>query len=263
MKVIKIYIYTLTDPITNQIRYVGKTNNIVQRYKAHLNKAKRHQKHMFNWINALKKEGLKPIMEIIDVVSIEEWKFWEQYWISQLKTWGFKLINYTNGGDGCTFANQTSYKKGQGGKKVIGFNSMYEKIYEFNSAIEASKFLKVNKSSISCCCCNNCRRKTVKNIAWFYYDDIIDLNENDLKKKIKENFIINRNPNSNTYYSGKLGPRAKKVLMFDLDWNFICEFESATSAAKFIGVTNGAIQFACTKSKKSKCKNYKWKYYEK
>jgi hypothetical protein len=31
--------------------------------------------------------------------------------ISQFKTWGFDLINYTNGGGGCTFANQTSFKK--------------------------------------------------------------------------------------------------------------------------------------------------------
>ena len=39
--------------------------------------------------------------------------FWETYWISQFKTWGYNLINYTEGGDGSTFGNQTSFKKGQ------------------------------------------------------------------------------------------------------------------------------------------------------
>lgn len=105
-------IYTLRDPITNEIRYVGKTNNISERYKAHLNKARKHQIHKKNWINSLKNKGLKPIIEIIDIVPITEWIFWEKYWISQMKTWGFNLINYTEGGDGCTFGNQTSFKKG-------------------------------------------------------------------------------------------------------------------------------------------------------
>lgn len=106
-------IYTLTDPITNQVRYIGKANNVSQRYKAHLNRARKHQTHKLNWINSLKQKGLKPILEVIDVVPIKEWVFWETYWISQFKSWGFKLVNYTLGGDGCTFANQTSFKKGR------------------------------------------------------------------------------------------------------------------------------------------------------
>ncbi len=105
-------IYVLIDPITNMIRYVGKANNVTQRYSAHLNRARKHQVHKKNWIENLKKQGLKPIIEIIDIVPIDEWVFWETYWISQMKTWGFDLINYTKGGDGCTFGNQTSFKKG-------------------------------------------------------------------------------------------------------------------------------------------------------
>ena len=37
-------------------------------------------------------------MEIIDEVPEEEWEFWEQYWISQFKCWGFNLTNLTLGG---------------------------------------------------------------------------------------------------------------------------------------------------------------------
>lgn len=43
--------------------------------------------------------GLKPIIEIIDEVPVSEWEFWEIYWISQFKTWGFDLTNGTEGGD--------------------------------------------------------------------------------------------------------------------------------------------------------------------
>ena len=105
-------IYILIDPENQQVRYVGKANNISERYKAHLNRARKHQIHKLNWINSLRKKGLKPIIKIIDIVPINDWVFWETYWIAQFKAWGFKLINYTNGGDGATFSNQTSFKKG-------------------------------------------------------------------------------------------------------------------------------------------------------
>lgn len=105
-------IYVLIDPETQQVRYVGKANNISQRYKAHLNRARKHQTHKLNWIKSLKNKGLKPIIEVIDVVPIDDWIFWETYWISQFKSWGFNLINYTDGGDGSTFGNQTTFKKG-------------------------------------------------------------------------------------------------------------------------------------------------------
>jgi hypothetical protein len=106
-------IYVLIDPITDQVRYVGKANNVLDRFSNHMNRAKRHTPHKLAWINSLKQKGLKPIVEVVDVVPIDDWQFWEVYWISQFKTWGFDLLNYTWGGDGATFANQTSFKKGR------------------------------------------------------------------------------------------------------------------------------------------------------
>lgn len=105
-------IYILIDPETQQVRYVGKANNVSERYKAHLNRARNHQIHKLNWINSLKRKGLKPIIEVVDIVPIDEWVFWETYWIAQFKSWGFNLINYTIGGDGATFSNETTFKKG-------------------------------------------------------------------------------------------------------------------------------------------------------
>ncbi len=135
-------IYVLIDPITNMVRYVGKANNVTQRYRAHLNRARKHQIHKKNWIEQLKKIGLKPIIEVIDEVPIKEWIFWETYWISQMRTWGYDLINYTNGGDGCTFGNQTSFKKGHKSwlgkthteetKKLIGKNNYFKGKPAFN-----------------------------------------------------------------------------------------------------------------------------------
>ena len=144
-------IYILIDPRTNEVRYVGKANNVSQRYKAHLNRARKHQTHKKNWLEQLRREGLKPIIEVIDVVLIDEWQYWEIYWISQMKQWGFNLLNCSNGGDGCTFANQTSFKKGQGGKKVIAYDKNGVKQHEFDTAEEATKYFKLHRSSIPRC----------------------------------------------------------------------------------------------------------------
>lgn len=107
-----VYIYTLSDSLTNEIRYVGKTKNLIQRKYNHLNKSRDKNTHKRNWINLLIKEGRKPIMEVLDIVDDLEWKYWEKYWIQQIKAWGFRLVNCTSGGDGLSFANKTSFKKG-------------------------------------------------------------------------------------------------------------------------------------------------------
>ena len=108
-----VYIYTLSDPRDGKIRYVGKTKNLKQRRHNHLNNLHGKSTHKRNWISSLKKENVLPIMEIIDEVDQSSWHFWEKFWISQLKTWGFNLVNHTEGGDGLSFGNQTSFKRGQ------------------------------------------------------------------------------------------------------------------------------------------------------
>ena len=96
------YIYTLSHPITNEIKYVGKTVNLKQRLSAHISDAKINKKNnlVSNWIKSLLNQNLKPKMEIIDETSHDDWGELEQYWISQFKTWGFNIKNITLGGEG-------------------------------------------------------------------------------------------------------------------------------------------------------------------
>lgn len=110
------FIYTLSHPITHQVRYIGKSDNPDYRLVNHC-KDKRLTKNR-TWILGLKKEGLKPLMEIIDEVKKSEWEFWEQFWISQVKAWGFNLNNMTNGGNkGYERKYNSSGKKIGGSKK--------------------------------------------------------------------------------------------------------------------------------------------------
>ena len=98
-----IKIYTLKHPITNEIRYIGKTSKkLKERLACHISDAKvrRYKNHNSNWIFSLLVQKIEPIIELLDEVDDENWILFEQYWISQFKSWGFRLTNLCSGGKG-------------------------------------------------------------------------------------------------------------------------------------------------------------------
>jgi hypothetical protein len=75
----KVYIYTLINPINDEIFYVGYSENIKKRYIIHLRtNGKRREKNLYkdNIINKILKVGLKPEIKIIDIIclSMKDWK---------------------------------------------------------------------------------------------------------------------------------------------------------------------------------------------
>lgn len=94
----KIYIYALIDPKSDEIRYIGYTKNLGRRLSGHL--TDKSSTHKTNWIKSLIKKKQRPLIEIIDEVSESEKNFWEQHYISLYKSWGVRLTNSTEGGDG-------------------------------------------------------------------------------------------------------------------------------------------------------------------
>jgi hypothetical protein len=103
-------IYILTDPITNEIRYIGQTTQkLNKRLKNHIGEAnyrtshnKKHN-HRTNWINSILKKNLRPKIELLD--EVDDYKFWEQHYISLFKSWGFKLVNGSECGEDCSKVN--------------------------------------------------------------------------------------------------------------------------------------------------------------
>lgn len=96
-----IIIYTLSDPTTNNVRYVGKTSSSINlRYNNHIYKSRLKKTHKDCWIQSLLTNNIKPVLEIIDECSIENWILFERYWICQFKVWGFNLTNHAIGGEG-------------------------------------------------------------------------------------------------------------------------------------------------------------------
>lgn len=96
-----IYIYTLSNPTTKEVRYVGKTINIKRRYKQHL--YDKRIKHKYSWVQSLKNEGLKPLLTVIEVCDQTNWQEREKFWITQFDN----LINFLDGG-GTNYTKPTS-----------------------------------------------------------------------------------------------------------------------------------------------------------
>jgi group I intron endonuclease len=100
MKKTKYKIYKLIDPLTNKIRYVGRTSqNLDNRLKKHLNA--KDKSHRTNWIKNLLLKNLVPKIELIcETDKFETCTELEFFYIKKYKELGFDLVNMTNGGEG-------------------------------------------------------------------------------------------------------------------------------------------------------------------
>lgn len=94
------FVYTLSDPETNQVKYVGATGKLYPRYMAHVRPATYYDKPGVDlvglelWKRGLFAKNQRPNIEILDQYeTLEQCREGEIYWISQFKAWGFDLCN--------------------------------------------------------------------------------------------------------------------------------------------------------------------------
>jgi hypothetical protein len=110
----EVYIYGLKDPITNEVRYVGKTiQPLNKRLSQHLWEGNNSNPYKLNWINQVKSKGCSPEIILLEVTTESEWVLREQYWISQYD----RLTNLTDGGEsGLYFTEEILNKISEGVK---------------------------------------------------------------------------------------------------------------------------------------------------
>lgn len=89
---IKIYYLHRGD---NILFYIGKTKTTLK---------KRIYRHKLKF-------GENIQIEEIDLVNLNEWKFWEEFYIELFKSWGFKLENKNKGGGGLEYHTQETKNK--------------------------------------------------------------------------------------------------------------------------------------------------------
>jgi NUMOD3 motif len=100
----KNLIYTLSDPTTHEVRYVGLSTRGMVRPRAHLSPSVlTRETHKNHWLRALVAKGKRPIIAVVaawDSIAFEELCGAERYWIRYFRDNGSPLTNATDGGEG-------------------------------------------------------------------------------------------------------------------------------------------------------------------
>lgn len=96
------FLYALCQPLTGEIRYIGKSDKPKDRLQKHIHFAlhKKPKFHTADWIRSLAANGQKPQLLILGEVPSDSWEDWERSTIAAARACGMDLTNTTDGGDG-------------------------------------------------------------------------------------------------------------------------------------------------------------------
>lgn len=94
-------IYTLSDPRTREIRYVGMTTRTLEvRLAGHLRNCRLEKNHRARWVRSLQDAGVIPVITEVDLIPVEQHAEAERQWIAFYRAQGVRLVNATDGGEG-------------------------------------------------------------------------------------------------------------------------------------------------------------------
>lgn len=251
------FIYTLSDPNNKKVKYIGKTNNIKRRFLSHLSNnqlSKSTKKN--NWIISLLRKNQLPIIEVLDEVDSELVDFFEIFYISLFKSWGFDLVNGTYGGDGFDWTgrnhNELSKLKNKlnspSRKSVAQFDLEGNLINKYHSIREAALSVNGDRSHISKAC--NGKQKTSYGFKWKFIDKIRKF---DIPEPVKRIEKIKK---------PRIDSRMKKVKVFDLEGNLIDICRSLNQASVKHNCHISLIKRCCEKKGYYQTKNLTFRYFD-
>jgi len=223
------FIYTLSCPLSGDVRYVGKSNKPNARFSKHKQMSD-NNKSKNSWINELLTTGLCPVLTIVEEVPISEWKFMEKLYITKFKELGCELLNICSGANGSEFGNKTSFD-GRNARKIVSLfkDGIYNKT--FDSIKDARSDYGSGINSVL-----HGVTKTAYGFIWLYEDVYNKLSPDELRN-IVENATNNMSKlswkNGLIKYQFKRGDvslNTKKVHQYTLDGQFIKTWESVMGA---------------------------------
>lgn len=239
------YIYSLSDSSGN-IRYVGKSSYPNRRIKSHINecnkKSNATRKHQ--WIRSLLNKNDKPVLEILDEVPLDEWMFWEIYWIAQIKAWGFNLTNSADGGYGY---NGYVYTEEDKRKKSEKFKEYHKNNPKFN--ISGGNALKITNRDLLY------QKYIVENLSTTECGKFFNVAASNVSDALKRYGIKKEKSEWTKQMSGDKKP----LLQYSKNGEFIKEWESVNDAIFATGVAGSNIA-ACCRCKVSSAGGFIWRY---
>lgn len=223
-------IYSITNKLNGK-RYIGQTYNFKYRWMRHRSYLKHNTEHNAHLQNAWNKYGAENFeFEIIERCKFEQLDEREIYWINYYdsKNAGY---NFADGGLGCKGYKHTDEEIAkmrmiQNPEPIVMLDLNGEYIRTFVSAGEAGDFLGKKSTSGIKRCCEKDKYKKAYGYIWIYEKDYKSGN-------IDWNYYLSKNKNL-----------PKPVLQYDLNMNFIREYESANETSKF-GFGSSTVASAC------------------
>ena len=250
------YIYKISDELGN-VRYIGKSNNPRRRLYQHIND--KSNLHKFNWLNSIIKRGSKPIIEIIEKVSVDIWQEREIYWIAKFKEDGFDLINLTLGGDGGNGMRHTEESKQSMSKSKKGVKLSEEHRKRISEAVKLKSKESPNYNRSG----NNLKQPIDKDLLYqLYITENISIPEIAEKldcseKKVWDNLQDYGIKKDKRIWKKKCASNPTKVvLQYDLSGNLIKEWSSAVSIYKKLKIKPER----CCQGRMKTCKGFIWRY---
>ncbi len=223
------------DSDTNEVRYIGKTNNIATRYSSHINDTSKS--HKASWIKSLKDKGKLPVIEVLEEFECEK----ECY---------LKEIEYIS-----FYDNLTNHHLGGVGGDSVSMRG-HTAIISEDTVLQIRDLLLFTDKSIQTIAEETGSTKAiVNNIAggksWSYLTGFTGE-----ESWIRGESIQNRAKALKD--SGLYDRQSTQVYQYDLNDILIREFKSISEASRVTGTNRSSIS-QCLQGKVKTANNYKWK----
>lgn len=229
----KYYLYIKTSPLG--LRYLGKTTKEPITYLGSGKIWKRHiKKHNFT-INDIETEIVFETNNVDELIK-KGIELSNLYNVVESKEWANLREESGDGGDTSKFIDFTN--------PVFHNSERSKHLNEWLKNVSEDERKQILRERISKVDFNERDKKTKENTDWDSWKESIKNRKTDYTKFLNKVHEKNKKP----------------VLQFDLDGNFIREFDSASSAAKSLGCDNGGNITNCCKGRCKSTLGFKWKY---
>jgi len=273
------YIYSLKDPITLEIRYVGQTNNIERRFRDHISSSindrnNKYNTHKSRWIRKLINNGYEPIIEVIDqCVTVDESNSLERFYINKFTNEGLQLTNsYST--DVTDFSLDTrkkmsSAKRGKKLEEIVGLEKSLELKNYYSERTKQNNPNKTNDPKVREKISNTLKEyfSTPEN-HWAYGKKMSEDHNEKLRlaKLNNPKNVGNRKPKTEEQKekirNSVIGRKVLrfKILQYDLNMIFIKEWKSLRDIEKEDFTLKRNQISKCCKGEKESYACYIWKY---
>jgi hypothetical protein len=273
------YIYTLSDPSTMEIRYVGQTNEPKRRFNDHISSSINENSDSYDtykarWIRKLINDNLLPIMNIVDSCSsFDESNKLERIYVENLTNDGYRLTN-SHVVDVTEFSIETrkkmsSAKKGKTLEEIVGLEKSLELREYYSERMKLNNPNKSNDILVKEKISNTLKEyfSTPEN-HWAYGKKMTDDHNEKLRqaKLNNPNNVGNRKPRTEEQKekirNSILGRKIErhKILQYDLDGNLIKEWKSLREIENNNSTLKRNQISKCCKGEKDFYAGFIWKF---